>query len=45
MVGWIKVEDTNINYPVVQSVNEPNFYLKHKFDKTYSAWQSQCDYG
>ena len=27
MVGWIKVEDTNINYPVVQSVNEPNFYL------------------
>ena len=30
MVGWIKVEDTNINYPVVQSVNEPNFYLKHK---------------
>lgn len=37
MVGWIKVEDTNINYPVVQSVNEPNFYLKHKFDKTYSA--------
>lgn len=33
MVGWIKVEDTNINYPVVQSVNEPNFYLKHKFDK------------
>lgn len=32
MVGWIKVEDTNINYPVVQSVNEPNFYLKHKFD-------------
>ena len=34
MVGWIKVEDTNINYPVVQSVNEPNFYLKHKFDNT-----------
>ena len=34
MVGWIKVEDTNINYPVVQSVNEPNFYLKHKFDKS-----------
>ncbi len=25
MVGWIKAEDTNINYPVVQSVNEPNF--------------------
>ena len=48
MVGWIKVEDTNINYPVVQSVNVPNFYLKHKFDKTYSAYgcpyvQENCD--
>ena len=48
MVGWIKVEDTNINYPVVQSVNEPNFYLKHKFDKTDSAYgcpyvQENCD--
>ena len=48
MVCWIKVEDTNINYPVVQSVNEPNFYLKHKFDKTYSAYgcpyvQENCD--
>ncbi len=48
MVGWIKVEDTKINYPVVQSVNEPNFYLKHKFDKTYSAYgcpyvQENCD--
>ena len=47
-MGWIKVEDTNINYPVVQSVNEPNFYLKHKFDKTYSAYgcpyvQENCD--
>ena len=38
MVGWIKVEDTNINYPVVQSVNEPNFYLKYGFDKEYSDY-------
>lgn len=48
MVGWIKVEDTNINYPVMQSIDEPNFYLKHKFDKTYSAYgcpyvQENCD--
>ena len=31
-----------------RSVNEPNFYLKHKFDKTYSAYgcpyvQENCD--
>ena len=33
LVGWIRIEDTNINYPVVQSKDEPNFYLKHVFDK------------
>ena len=33
LVGWIRIEDTKINYPVVQSKNEPNFYLKHGFDK------------
>ena len=33
LVGWISIADTNINYPVMQSVNEPNFYLKHGFDK------------
>lgn len=48
MVGWIKVEDTQINYPVMQSKNEPDFYLKHKFDKTYSVYgcpyvQENCD--
>ena len=39
---------TNINYPVMQSVNEPNFYLKHGFDKEYSDYgcpyvQEDCD--
>lgn len=48
MVGWIRVEDTKINYPVMQSIDEPNFYLKHKFDKTYSDYgcpyvQENCD--
>lgn len=48
IVGWIKVEDTKINYPVMQSVKEPDFYLKHKFDKTYSDYgcpyvQENCD--
>ena len=36
MAGWIKVEGTNINYPVMQTPNEPNFYLKHNFEKAYS---------
>ena len=27
--GWIKVDDTNINYPVVQA-NDNDYYLEHK---------------
>ena len=37
LVGWISIVDTNINYPVMQSVYEPNFYLKHGCDKEYST--------
>ena len=33
LVGWIKIDGTNINYPVVQSKDAPNFYLKHDFEK------------
>ena len=48
LVGWISIADTNINYPVMQSVNEPYFYLKHGFDKEYSDYgcpyvQEDCD--
>lgn len=48
MVGWITVDDTKINYPVMQSKNEPNFYLKHGFDKAYTDYgcpylQENCD--
>jgi len=36
MVGWIKIEDTTINYPVMHTPNDPEYYLKHDFDGTYS---------
>ena len=36
MVGWISIAGTTINYPVMQSRNNPNFYLKHNFEKEYS---------
>lgn len=34
-VGWINVNNTNINYPFVQS-NDNKFYLDHSFDKSYN---------
>lgn len=36
VVGWLKVKNTKINYPVVQS-DDNSFYLDHSFDKTYNA--------
>lgn len=35
VVGWIKVNGTNIDYPFVQASNN-EFYLDHSFDKTYN---------
>ncbi|MEG1506782.1 MAG: class B sortase [Bacilli bacterium] len=32
-VGWVTVNNTRINYPVVQSADN-NYYLNHAFDKT-----------
>ncbi len=48
LVGWLSIGDTNINYPVVQSVNRKDFYLKHAFDGSYSDYgcpyvQEDCD--
>ena len=34
-VGWINVNNTNINYPFVQR-NDNDFYLDHSFDKSYN---------
>lgn len=38
-VGWIKLEGTNINYPVVQTDNN-DYYLNHAFNgsKNYAGW-------
>ena len=36
MVGWIKIPNTKINYPVVQTPDSPNYYLKRDFYKKSS---------
>ena len=33
VVGWIKMEGTKMDYPVMQTPDEPNFYLYRDFDK------------
>ena len=38
MVGWIFIEETEINYPVMQTPDDPDYYLKHSFEKTWSDY-------
>ena len=49
-VGWLCIDGTNINYPVMQSPDNPDFYLKHSFEKEYSNYgvpylQEHCELG
>ena len=34
VVGWIKIDDTGIDYPVVRTTNN-DFYLNHAYDRSY----------
>lgn len=36
IVGWISIDDTNINYPVMQTPDSTDYYLYKGFDKEYS---------
>ena len=38
MAGWIRIEDTPINYPVMYTPDNPDYYLKHNFYKESSAY-------
>lgn len=33
VVGWLKINNTNIDYPVVKTIDN-SYYLNHSFDKT-----------
>lgn len=37
-VGWIQIDGTNINYPVMHTPDNPDYYLKHSFENTWSDY-------
>lgn len=45
-VGWLKIEGTKLNYPVLQTPNEAGYYLYRDFDKKQNkhgsifAWEA-----
>lgn len=48
MVGWISIEGTKLNYPVVQRKEEKDYYLKRNFEGQASDYgaiyvQETCD--
>ena len=37
-VGWIHIDGTAIDYPVMQTPKQPDYYLNHDFQKAYSPY-------
>ena len=38
MIGWLYIEGTPIDYPVMQTPDNPDFYLKRNFNREYSDY-------
>lgn len=36
LIGWIRIEDTKINYPVMYTPNDPELYLHKNFERKYA---------
>lgn len=48
LVGWLRIDGTELDYPVMQTPDEPNFYLYRDFEKKDSTRGSiyareECD--
>ena len=49
-IGWIRIDGTNINYPVMQTKADPEYYLRRNFYKKQSQSgvpfaDARCDIG
>ena len=38
MQGWIRIEGTKVDYPVMYTPDEPEFYINRNFDKEKSSY-------
>ena len=48
MIAWLKIDETEIDYPVMETKDRPNYYLRRDFYKEYSYYgtpyiQENCD--
>lgn len=48
MAGWLTIEGTRINYPVMHTPGRPDYYLERDFDRNYNPWgclyaREECD--
>ena len=48
MAGWLSIEGTKINYPVMHTPDRTDYYLQRNFKGEYSAWgciyaREECD--
>lgn len=37
-IGWLSIENTNLDFPVMFAPDNKDFYLRHDFSKTYSVY-------
>ena len=47
-IGWLRIDGTNIDFPVMHTPDDSDYYLKRGFDKQYSNYgtpymQANCD--
>ena len=47
-IGWVRISGTKIDYPIMQSKDNPQYYLRRDFNKQYSYlgtpfMDSRCD--
>lgn len=36
LIGWLEIDGSDIRYPVMQTPDSPDFYLRHDFNREYS---------